>query len=120
MRSTNNRKTGLNALLWERISEVLTEQGREYSDLWREVVRNKNTYTSWRNLKTEPSISDLEEIARALRVSPADLLVSSTGQRTPGTPEQLDLPFEPGRMGARLELEYTPAGFVLRSLKHSG
>jgi hypothetical protein len=113
------RRTGLNALLWQRIAEVLTEQHLEFSDLWRSVVRNKNTHTNWRNLKIEPRISDLEEIAGALQVSPADLLRPSFGQPTPRTAEQLELPFEPGRMGARVELEYTATGFILRSIRPS-
>ena len=108
------RKAGLNALLWRRIEEVLAEQGRSYSDVWEQVVRDKNTYSNWRNLKTEPRISDLEEIARALHVSAADLLRQSTGQPTPKSADQLELPFEPGRKGARIELEYTAAGFILR------
>lgn len=109
-----SRKTGLNALLWQRISEVLAEQGRAYRDLWEGVVRDKNTYTSWRNLKTELRISDLEEIAKALHVSPADLLRPSNGQPTQKVASQLELPFEPGRKGAKVELEYTVAGFILR------
>jgi hypothetical protein len=108
------RRAGLNELMWQRIAEVLAEQGRAYSDLWKEVVRDKNTYTSWRNLKTEIRITDLEEIARALRVSPADLLRPSNGRPTPKASEQLELPFEPGRKGASIELEYTVDGFILR------
>ena len=50
---------------------MLAEQGRAYSDLWEDIVRHKNTYTNWRNLTTELRISDLEEIAKALHVSPA-------------------------------------------------
>jgi len=108
------RRAGLNELMWQRISEVLAEQGRAYSDLWKEVVRDKNTYSSWRNLKTEIRITDLEEIAKALQVSPADLLRPSNGQPTRKAAEQLELPFEPGRKGASLELEYSAAGFILR------
>jgi transcriptional regulator with XRE-family HTH domain len=93
---------------------VLAEQGRPYTDLWQEVARDKNTYTNWRNRRTIPRVSDLEEIAQALHVAPADLLRASTRIATPQTPEQFELPFEPGRKGARLELEYTPAGFIIR------
>jgi transcriptional regulator with XRE-family HTH domain len=104
----------LNDLLWQRVSEVLSEQGRTFSDLWREVVRDKNTYTNWRSGKTVPRISDLEEIAQALRVSPADLLRTSRSNRRSKLVEQLQLPFNPGRKEARLELEYAATGFLLR------
>lgn len=114
------RKTGLNALLWQRIAEVLAEQGRAYSELWEVVVRDKNTYTNWRSQKTELRITDLEEIAKALNVSPADLLRSSNGQPTRKSADQLELPFEPGRMDARVELEYTVAGFILRVPRAAG
>jgi transcriptional regulator with XRE-family HTH domain len=107
-------QTGLNELLWERVSEVLSEQHRQYPDLWQQLGRDKNTYTSWRNGRTIPRLSDLEEIAQALRVSPADLLRRLPGQETPKVAEQLELPFEPGGKGAKLELEYTSIGFVLR------
>jgi hypothetical protein len=107
------QRRGLNALLWQRISEVLAEQGLAYSDLWKKVVRDKNTHTNWRNLKTELRITDLEEVAKALNVSPAELLRPSTGEPTPKRSEQLELPFEPGRKGVRIELEYTPEGFIL-------
>ena len=73
-------RTGLNDLFWDRVSEVLVEQGRQYSDLWQTVIRDKNTHTNWRNKRTIPQISDLEEIASALNVSPADLLRPSTGR----------------------------------------
>ena len=61
-----------------------------------------------------PQVSDIEEIASALRVSAADLLRPSLGRETALTPEQLQLPFEPGSQGAKLQVEYTPAGFILR------
>lgn len=112
MSRTKPARTGLNELLWQRISEILSEQHRHYSDLWEVVVRDKNTHSNWRNRRTMPSISDLEEIAAALRVSPADLLRPS--RPTPQLAEQLELPFEPGRKGARLDVEYTSAGFILR------
>jgi len=111
---SRKNKTGLNELLWQRIDEVLSEQGRPYGDLWQEVVRDKNTYTNWRNRRTIPRVSDLEEIAQALHVDAADLLRPSPKQITPQLLDRLDLPFEPGRKGARMELEYTPAGFVIR------
>ena len=107
-------RTALNDLFWSRVSEVLSEQGQQYSDLWTTVIRDKNTYTNWRNKRTIPQISDVEEIASALHVSPADLLRPSGGQETAPIAEQLQLPFEPGSQGARLELEYTPLGFVLK------
>ena len=112
-RKTNHR-TALAELLWRRISEVLSDQGRQFSDLWRVVVRDKNTYTNWRKGRTVPSISDLEEIAAALRVSPAELLGPGGGRPTPRLAEQLELPFDPGRKGAVLDVEYTSAGFILR------
>ena len=107
-------RTALNDLFWNRVSEVLSAQGRQYSDLWQTVIRDKNTYSNWRNRRTIPQISDLEEIASALRVSPAELLRPSGGQDSALIAEQLQLPFEPGSLNARLELEYTPVGFVLR------
>ena len=107
-------RTALNDLFWSRVSEVLSGQGRQYRDLWQAVVRDKNTYSNWRNRKTIPQLSDIEEIASALNVSPADLLTPSGGQPTARLGEQLQLPFEPNSMGAKLELEYTPVGFILR------
>ncbi len=107
-------RTALNDLFWTRVSEVLAEHGQQYSDLWRTVIRDKNTYSNWRNKRTIPQISDVEEIASALRVSPADLLKPSAGQDTALVAEQLQLPFEPGSQGAKLELQYTPVGFVLK------
>jgi transcriptional regulator with XRE-family HTH domain len=101
-------------LFWNRVSEVLAGQGRQYRDLWQTVVRDKNTYSNWRNQRTIPRISDIEEIALALNVSPADLLKPSGGQATARLEEQLQLPFEPNSLGAKLELEYTPVGFILR------
>jgi transcriptional regulator with XRE-family HTH domain len=107
-------RTALNDLFWNRVSEVLAGQGRQYRDLWKAVVRDKNTYSNWRNRKTIPQISDVEEIAAALNVSAADLFRVSDGQPVAVLGEQLQLPFEPNSKGASLELEYTPIGFVLR------
>ena len=107
-------RTALNELLWRRISEVLSDQQRQHRDLWRVGIRDKNTYTNWRKGRTVPSISDLEEIAAALHVSPVDLLGHSQARPTPLLAEQLELPFEPGRKGAILDVEYTSAGFILR------
>ncbi len=44
--------------------------------------RDKNTYSNWRTRKTIPRLSDIEEIAAALNVAPADLLRPSDGQAT--------------------------------------
>jgi transcriptional regulator with XRE-family HTH domain len=101
-------------LLWERISQVLSEQQRQHTDLWQVVIRDKNTYTNWRKGRTVPSISDLEEIAAALHVSPVDLLRPSQIGPTLQIAEQLELPFEPGRKGAVLDVEYTAGGFILK------
>ena len=84
------------------------------------VIRDKNTYTNWRNKRTIPKISDVEEIASALNVSPADLLRPSRGKKIARIAEQRQLPFEPGSKGAKLELEYTQVGFVLRIFFRSG
>jgi transcriptional regulator with XRE-family HTH domain len=107
-------RTALNDLFWTRVSEVLAGQGRHYRDLWKEVIRDKNTYSNWRNRKTIPQISDVEEIAAALSVSAADLFRLSDGRPAAIVGEQLQLPFEPNSKGAMLELECTPIGFVLR------
>jgi len=111
---SRKKGTPLNDLFWDRVSEVLAGQGLQYADLWQTVVRNKNTYTNWRNKKTVPRISDVEEIASALHVSPADLLRRSEEQAPARVAEQLLLPFEPRWRGAKLELECTQVGFVLR------
>jgi transcriptional regulator with XRE-family HTH domain len=110
----------LNDLFWQRVSDVLSERGLVYGDLWEKVQRNKNTYTNWRKKRTIPQISDLEEIALALRVAPGDLLRPSGGHESAVIGEQLELPFEPGRKGASLELEYTAAGFVLKLPRKAG
>jgi transcriptional regulator with XRE-family HTH domain len=112
--SRNNHNSALNNVLWQSISQVLSEQGRQYSDLWDIVVRNKNTHTSWRKQRTVPTISDLEEIAAALRVSPADLLRPLPAQPESQAFDQLELPFEPGRKEAHLEIECTAAGLIFR------
>jgi len=101
-------------LFWNRVSEVLAGQGRQHRDLWKTVARDKNTDSNWRTRKTIPRLSDIEEIAAAPNVAPADLLRPSDGRATARLGEQLQLPFEPNSMGAKLELEYTPVGFVLR------
>jgi transcriptional regulator with XRE-family HTH domain len=93
---------------------VLAERGLAYGDLWEKVQRNKNTYTNWRKKRTIPQISDLEEIALALRIAPGELLRPSDGRESAPISEQLELPFEPGRKGASLELEYTAGGFILK------
>ncbi len=108
-------RTALNDVFWERVSQVLTERGLRYSHLWDKVIRDKNTYTNWRKKRTVPRISDIEEIAIALDVSPADLLRESRVVGALATPEQLVLPFEPGSKGVKLELECSAAGFVLRA-----
>jgi len=107
-------RTGLNDLFWSRVAEVLTAQGRHHRDLWKTVVRDKNTYSNWRNRKTIPRISDVEEIATALNVDAAELFRPSDGQPVARLSEQLKLPFEPNSKGAKLELECTPGGFVVR------
>ena len=61
-----------------------------------------------------PRISDVEEIASALNVDASELFRSSEGRSVPRLSEQLKLPFEPNSKGAKLELECTPAGFVVR------
>ena len=107
-------RTALNDLFWHRVTEVLEEQGLQYRDLWQTVVRDKNTYTNWRKRRTVPQLSDIEEIAAALHVSPAELLTASKTGQTARIGEQLQLPFELNSMSAKLELEYTAVGFVLR------
>jgi len=82
--------------------------------LWEIVSRDKNTYTNWRKGRTIPQISDVEEIAAALNVSPAELFKPSEGKRTAQIVNQLQLPFEPGSKGAKLELECSPMGLVLK------
>jgi len=109
-----NIPTALNDLLWLRIADVLAEKGLNYSDLRKQVRTNKNTFTGWLKKRTIPQISDLEEIAYVLHVAPEDLLRPSDGRQTTTPGQQLELVFEPGSKGVKLELECTPAGFLLK------
>jgi transcriptional regulator with XRE-family HTH domain len=106
----------LNELLWQRVAEMLNEQGIKHVDLWRRLGGNKNTHTSWMNGRTVPNLSDLEELAEILRVPAADLLRPVEDGRTPKRAEKLELPFSPGSKGAQLEVQYTPLGLILRPL----
>lgn len=106
-------RTGLNDVLWERVAEALSLQRKRLPDLWRALKRNKNTYTSWVNGRTTPQVSDLEELANALKVDAADLL-RPVGQPLKLLPRQLELPFEPGGKTAKVQLECTATGVVVR------
>ena len=100
-------------MLWERVGEALSLQGKRLPDLWRILKRNKNTYTNWINGRTTPQLSDLEELAGALKVDAADLL-RPVGQPLKLLPEQLELPFEPGSKTAKVQLECTATGVVVK------
>jgi hypothetical protein len=115
---SRNTQSALNDLLWERIAEILNERGQKYADLWRLVPRNKNTYTSWTKRRIIPSVADVEELAAALGVQAVELL-SPTERLAPSheQPFQLQLPFEPGSKGVKIELQATTLGFALKLLR---
>ena len=107
--------SALNDVLWQRISEELAQRNLHFRDLWSKLDRDKNTFTNWKHKKTIPQISDLEELAYALGVHPAELLRPNRGgEKLQSMPEQLALQFEPGSKNARIEVECTPGGLLLR------
>lgn len=111
----------LNDLLWQRIGEILRSRGKNFTDLWAEVKRNKNTYTNWIQKRTIPKVSDLQELAAALNVTPAQLLTPrQDGTETDEQPGQLELAFGIGRRSVQIELQYTTAGVILKTLGRAG
>jgi ribosome-binding protein aMBF1 (putative translation factor) len=116
-----SRKTpkisALNDLLWQRISEVLEEKGLQYVDLWRKLPLNKNTRTAWKNKRTIPDLADLEQLAHSLGVQHLDLLRSSSDRTASSSAEKLELPFEPGSKGVKIEVQATSGSLVLRLLE---
>lgn len=106
----------LSAVVWQRIEEVMLRKGLNLKDLKQRVRRNKNTYTNWyREPRPVLRISDLEDLARALGVAPADLVTIPDGQKDDR--RQLVLPFEDGLPRTSIELEYTGTGLVIRRIE---
>jgi len=126
-----DNSTTLNETVWQRVLEILRSKHLEIGDLrqlmgQKGIERHFNTFTAWRRGKRigpkpegsaaaergqRPTlkVTDLEDLAKALDVSPAELLES------PGAaPRQLELPFEVDSHLARFELECTGKGVVIR------
>jgi len=120
MSRKKNQRTELNDLLWQRVGEILEQQGKRYHQLWKLVHRNKNTYTSWLKKRTMPQISDLQELSEALNVAPADLLQPSSAISGQAPVQAIQLPVMPGSKPVRFELEWSQAGIVLRKIGNSG
>lgn len=120
MSRKKNKRTELNDLLWQRVDEVLAQQGKRHHQLWKLVRRNKNTYTSWLKKRTMPQISDLQELSEALNVSPADLLQPSAAVAGKNPAQAIKLPLVPGSKPVRFELEWSYTGIVLKKLGTNG
>jgi len=114
---------------WGRVHEAIeaSPDGRKGMQRALESVspRNKNTYTRWLSPKQSASrpdirLSDVEDIAAALRISSAALLFgggrgaptnrSATYERH----EQLEFLFEQESKTITLQLECTGAGVIVR------
>ena len=102
-------------VFWDRVDEILSSQRRDHQYLRSTVQRNKNTYTSWFKRRSLSRIKDLEDIAAALGVAPAELLISEEDGPYKRT-QQLELPFQPGTHSAKFEVEYTDNLLIFKSL----
>ena len=104
---------GLNSTVWENIDRLLAIRGLGKAGLKQLIRRNKNTYTNW---FTEPRpilrIDDLDDLATALAVTPADLVSPRLG--APAKSNQIELPFEVNSLRATVSIESVQGGFVLR------
>jgi transcriptional regulator with XRE-family HTH domain len=107
-------------LFWDRVAQEVLAKPKGRKGVQKALTRNKNTYSKWLSPKfsgVRPNIriSDLEDLATALDVPPAQLLTANG--RTPARepqPLQLELPFEVGSKAVRIEVECTDKGLVLR------
>jgi DNA-binding Xre family transcriptional regulator len=103
---------GLNSIVWQNIDRLLAARGIGQAGLKQIVRRNKNTYTNWFH---EPrpilKIDDLDDLAAALEVTPADLVSPSLGAH--GKADRIELPFAPNSLKAAVEIESVHGGFVL-------
>src|SRR5437016_913742 len=106
--------TDLNSLVWLNIDRRISSKQLSRKNLEQKIPRNKNTYTKWfSDARPMLSVNDLSDFARLFDISPAELLLAPGVPNN--TPLQLELPFGANAAIAKLEIESTGAGLILRA-----